>query len=157
MQKYISILLCILILGSLLSACSSSAVSISVDSQYENSLADEIAAEKETDDEGNIVYKFSKDQYLEYAKKLMEQVKTEFREVLSDTATYSYLNEDGTELVVGIEKDLYDEEKCKAQAEKVGKIALLYNASVLDSTGKVTVSYENCFTGEEFFKSEIAI
>ena len=157
MRKLIPILLCLLMIGTLLTACSGSTVSVTVNNKYENELADQLASEKVTDDNGNTVYTFTKSQYLEYISKLMEKVKSEFREVIYDTATYSYLNEDGTELVVGVDKTLYDETECKEQAQEIGELALLYNVSTLDHTGKVTVTYENCNTGEDYFKSETKI
>ena len=157
MRKLIPILLCLLMIGTLLTACSDSTVSVTVNNKYENELADQLASEKVTDDNGNTVYTFTKSQYLEYISKLMEKVKSEFREVIYDTATYSYLNEDGTELVVGVDKTLYDETECKEQAQEIGELALLYNVSTLDHTGKVTVTYENCNTGEDYFKSETKI
>lgn len=153
MRKVISLILCTLIIGVILSSCNNSTVTITIDGKYENQLADEYASDKTTDENGNTVYTFTKPQYIEYVEKLFEKVKSEFRSALSETATYSYLNEDGTELVVGVDKEVYDKEKCKEQAEEIGELALLYNVSTLEHTGRVTVKYENCFTGEEYFKS----
>lgn len=155
MYKILSVIICILIIGIILSACDSSTVTITVNSKYENTLADELASEKTIDNDGNTVYTFTKPKYVEYLEKLMEKIRSEFRGVISANATYSYLNEDGTELVVGVDKAIFDETECKEQAQQIGNLALMYNASTLQHTGKVSVIYENCYTGEEFFKSEV--
>ena len=136
----------------LFTACDNSTVTITVGEKYENGIANKLATDKTYDEDGNIVYTFTKDQYLEYINELMEHVKTEFREEIADTATYSYLNENGTELVVGVDKSVYEEALCKKQAEKIGNLALLYNASTLDHTGKVTVIFEDSSTGIVYFK-----
>lgn len=158
MKKFIPIILCVLLvftLGMNMTGCSSSAVTVTVADQYENELADKLADSKTIDEDGNTVYTFSKPKYIDYLKQLMKKVESEYRKVIAETATYSYLNEDGTELVIGIENGLFDEGKCKEQAQQIGEIALLYNVSTLEHTGTVSVTYENCFTGEKLFKSDI--
>lgn len=158
MRKILSFILCIFMIvstGMIMYGCNNSTITITMNSKYENELADKFASEKSIDDNGNVVYTFTKTKYLEYLEKLMDKVKSEFRDVILDTATYSYLNEDGTELVVGVDDSVYNEESCKKQANEIGNLALLYNASTLDHTGKVTVIYENNSTGIEYFISDI--
>ena len=157
MQKIISLILIVLIVGTVLSGCGSSNVTVTIAEQYENELADELASEKTVNEEGKTVYTFTKPQYIAYVEKLMEKVKTEFRDFISDTATYSYLNEDGTQLVVGVESEKYNETECKEQAQHIGELALIYNQSTLEHTGRVIVTYEDCFTGHEYFKSEVSV
>lgn len=158
MRRIVSFILCLFMIatiGMIMYGCDNSAVTITVNTKYENELADKFASEKSIDDNGNIVYTFTKPEYLEYLESLMDKVTSEFRDVILDTATYSYLNEDGTELVVGVDESKYNEESCKKQAAEIGDLALLYNASTLDHTGKVTVIYEDNATGIEYFKNEV--
>lgn len=155
MRKFIPIIICFLLIGIIMSGCDGSTVTITVNSKYENELADQLSSEKSLDDNGDTVYTFTKPKYIEYIEKLLEKIRTDFRDVISHNATYSYLNEDGTELVVGVDKEVFDETECKEQAQKIGELALIYNASTLQHSGKVSVTYENCFTGEEFFKTNV--
>ena len=143
MKTIIPFIVAILLIGIIMSGCDGSTVTIAINSKYENALADQLASEKSTDENGDTVYTFSKPKYIEYMEKLMEEIRTKFRGVLSHNATYSYLNEDGTELVVGVDKEVFDETECKEQAQKIGDLALIYNASTLWHTGEVKVIYEN--------------
>ena len=156
MKRLLSIIMCAIMISALLSACGNSGVTITLNDKYKNPLADELSSSSKKDDSGNTVYTFTKPQYIRYTDELMKKVTSEFKEVLKDTATYSYLIESGTELVVGIEDDAYDEAECRAQAETIGKIALMYNYSTLESTGTVAVTYENCFTGEKYFIKSVS-
>ena len=158
MRRIVSFILCFIMIASIgmvMYGCDNSTVTITMNNKYENELADKFASEKSIDDNGNVVYKFTKPDYLDYLESLMDKVRSEFRDVILDTATYSYLNEDGTELVVGVDDAVYNEESCKKQANEIGNLALIYNASTLDHTGKVTVTYENNSTGIEYFKTNI--
>ena len=154
MRKIITIILFLIMTAVVLSSCGNSEINVTVQNKYANSIADSLAADKTTDG-GNTSYTFSKDQYIDYVSKLYEQIKSEFRAVVADYATYSYLNSSGTELVIGLEDTAYDETMCKDHAQKLGEIALKYNMSMLNPSGRLIVIYENCFTGKTYFKISI--
>ncbi len=156
MKRILCITAAVLLIVALLCGCSSNEVKTKVDAQYVDGFADGYADKVNVSSDGSVSYVFSKDGYEEFLTDYLIKVREDFRQDITSVGQYSYLSPDGTEMVIGVMPDSYDEALCRAEAEVIAQDAMKYNMNTSNPTGKISVRYENCNTGEEYFTVEIA-
>lgn len=151
MKKLICITLLIMMLTGLLAGCK---VTTTVDAKYNDGFAEKYASATEVDENGNVSYEFSGDQYKQFATEYYEEIEKESRLQIKSSGQYSYYNPDITEVVVGITPEAWDEmgeEALKAEAQAVGEVALKYQMNMKNPAGKLEVTYRNANTSVEYF------
>lgn len=159
MKKTIFMLLAALMVVAVLAGCAknaqSSSVTTTVPAKYADDFAKSYASDVKTDENGNVSYSFTEEKYEEFAKAYRTEVKDKAEKMIQTYGQYSYLSDDGTEYVVGIMPEAYDEAACKAEAEVVGKQAIKYVLNTNHPQTTIKVTYQNCQTNEKFFTIEV--
>lgn len=158
MKKILAIAFAVLMTVAILAGCAkdtAAAVSTSVPAKYVDDFAKKYASDVKVDDDGNVSYSFTPDQYAEFERDYRAEVKKEAESEIKTYGQYSYITDDGTEYVVGIMPEAYDEASCKAEAEVAGKQAIKYIMNTDHPQNTIKVTYENCQTNEDYFTIEV--
>lgn len=157
MKRIITVLIAVLMIGVVLCSCGkkdekAKNVTTTVPAKYDDGYAEKYADSFSTDDDGNVVYKFSGDKYDEYLKShkntLGKEVQGELK--MSHTGTddeaakygeYAYIKDDANAVIIGVHKKEYD----KKVAEKESAIAAEYGFKYFQNLEKpvdtITVIY----------------
>lgn len=159
MKKILAITFAVLMTVAILAGCAksteASSVSTNVPAKYVDDFAKKYASDVKVDDDGNVSYSFTDEQYKEFERDYRSEVKNEAEAQIQTYGQYSYLTDDGTEYVVGIMPEAYDEAACKAEAEVVGKQAIKFVMNTDHPQNTIKVTYENCQNNEDFFTIEV--
>lgn len=160
MKRFLLTALAVLMIVAVLAGCgkssgSSASVSTTVPAKYVDDFAKSYASDVQVDSNGNASYTFTQEKYEEFEKAYRTEVKDEAESQIKTYGQYSYLTDDGTEYVVGVMPEGYDEESCKAEAEVVGKTAIKYILNTDHPQTTIKVTYKNCQTNEDFFTIEV--
>lgn len=155
MRKIFAIVAAVLLIAAVLCGCGNKTVTTSVDAKYVDDFAKNYASDVKADDNGNVSYEFTPEKYEEFISDYNRVVRDESLEDLNTGHQYVYLSQDGAELSVGVKPDEYDEDTCRAEAEQMGKDVMKYNMNVENPTGKISVTFENANTGDEYFTIEV--
>ncbi|MBQ6153228.1 MAG: hypothetical protein IJJ15_05740 [Ruminococcus sp.] len=159
MKKILVLAIAVLMTVVVLAGCgkdTAAAVSTTVPAKYVDDFAKKYASDVKVDDDGNVSYSFTPDQYEEFERDYRSEVKDEAEAMIETYGQYSYITDDGTEYIVGIMPEAYDEEACKAEAEKVGKQAVKYIMNTDHPQTTIKVTYENCQNSEDYFTIEVS-
>lgn len=151
MKKLLSVIIATIMIVMVLSGCS---VKTTMESKYADNFADNYVSNKIVDKEGNVQYKFQKDEYEKFVSDYYEKVKEESRLEIKSSGQYSYYNPEITEVIVGIKPETYNElgEKAlKVEAQKVGETAIKYQRNLKNPKNKLTVIYRNANTSQTYF------
>lgn len=159
MKKFLCVAAAVLLIASLLAGCGKT-VKTTVDAKYADDFAKNYASDISVDDDGNVSYEFTSDKYEEFLEDYYEEVESESKQIIIDYeeadpdttyGQYVYYNPDITEIIVGVMPNSYDEAHCREEAQQVGELALKYQMNTKDPKGSLTVTYENCNTGDDYF------
>lgn len=160
MKKILAITFAVLMTVAVLAGCAKSteptSISTNVPAKYVDDFAKKYASDVKVDDDGNVSYSFTDEQYEEFERDYRAEVKDEAEAMIQTYGQYSYITDDGTEYVVGIMPEAYDEEACKAEAEVVGKQAIKFIMNTDHPQNTIKVTYENCQNNEDYFTIEVA-
>ena len=151
MKRVIYTLLAIVMIALLMTGCK---VKTTVDAKYADGFAEDYAASKEVEDNGNVSYVFEGDKYDEFVGAYYDAVKEESRLEIKSSGQYSYYNPEITEIVVGITPEAWEdmgEEKLRAEAQAVGDAALKFQMNTKNPKGELEVTYRNANTSENYF------
>ncbi|MBQ3416507.1 MAG: hypothetical protein IJH32_01550 [Ruminococcus sp.] len=160
MKKILAITFVLLMIVAVLAGCAKkageTAVSTNVPAKYVDDFAKKYASDVKVDDDGNVSYSFTDEQYEQFENDYRSEVKKEAEAQIQTYGQYSYITNDGTEYIVGIMPEAYDEEACKAEAEVVGKYAIKYIMNTDHPQNTIKVTYENCQNNEDYFTIEVS-
>lgn len=160
MKKILAIACVVLMTVAILAGCAkdtaAASVSTTVPAKYVDDFAKKYASDVKVDDNGNVSYSFTEEQYENFERDYRSEVKDEAEAMIETYGQYSYITDDGTEYIVGIMPEAYDEEACKAEAEKVGKQAIKFIMNTDHPQNTIKVTYENCQNNEDYFTIEVA-
>lgn len=155
MKKIVAIVLVVLCLGALLSACGDGPVKTSVNPSYDDGFAKSYANDFSTDKDGNVQYQFSKEKYDQFLRDYNDQVRTECTDILGENSSqYQYLSDDGKEYNVGVIPEFYQklgESDAKEKAKAMGQVLLKYSQSTEKPVDTIKVTFKNANTGEVYF------
>ncbi len=155
MKKFLCILAAVVLIAAVLVGCGKSNVSTNVPAKYVDDFAKDYATDVKVDAEGNVSYTFTPEKYEEFIDDYRLSVRKEAEEDIKTYGQYSYLTDDGTEYIVGVMPEAYDEAACKAEAEVIGKKAIKFVMNTDHPQNSIKVTYRNCNNDEVYFTIEV--
>lgn len=160
MKRIFALIVVLALVCALLCSCGekTGTIKTTVNSKYVDDYVKPYAEDVKTEENGNITYQFSDENYKKFLSDYNVKVKDEAEEKIQTYGQYSYLNPEGTEYIVGIMPEAFDKaniEDLKKEAEEAGKAAIKYQMNTNKPVGKLTVIYKNCSTGDEYFRIEV--
>ena len=147
MKRFIALALAVLMIGVFLCACGgSSGVKTTVSEKYDDGYAANYASSTSKDENGNVVYEFSGDQYDSYVKDhknalgadIQDEIASQHKEAYGE---FAYINEEKQAVIVGVHQDEYDEETAKADAEAAAEYGFKYFQNLQTPVNTIHVIY----------------
>ena len=165
MKRFIALLLAVMMTAAVLCACGNSGdVKTSVPSKYDDGFAENYAKSNSTDDNGNKVYEFTKDQYDDYTKKHKSSLDAEVTKEIAirhpstgDEATpygeFVYINDEKKAVIVGVHPEQYDEATAKEEAATAAEYGFKYFQNLKDPVDSIKVLYTDAADQENVLGS----
>ncbi|MBQ3329697.1 MAG: hypothetical protein IJG87_00795 [Ruminococcus sp.] len=147
MKRFFALALAVLVIGAFLCACGESqGVKTTVSEKYDDGYAASYASSTSKDDNGNVVYEFSGDQYNSYVKDhkntlgadIQEDIAAQHKEAYGE---FAYINEEKQAVIIGVHQEEYDEETAKTESASAAEYGFKYFQNLQNPVDTIHVIY----------------
>lgn len=156
MKRFFAIVLAVAVICALLCACSDKAVTTTVSPKYDDGYASGYASSSSTDENGNVVYEFSSDQYDSYIQDHKNVLGADIQKDIADQhkesyGEFAYINDEKQAVIVGVHQEEYDEAVAKKEADGAAAYGFKYFQNLQTPVNSIKVIYCNANNQEEIY------
>lgn len=151
MKRLFALALAVVMIGAFLCACGNKNktegnVSTNVQTKYDDGYAAKYASSTSKDDNGNVVYEFSGEQYKSYLNDHKNSLGADIQQDLAAQhdgkyGEYAYINDEKQAVIIGVHTEEYNEETAKTESAAAAQYGFKYFQSLQTPVNTIHVIY----------------